>query len=197
MIYNSSLKSVFDRINAFADGDRIVFSDETGLIHYGVMQCTAVANVDVSSTLLHRIAKATGHPLIKESGRNTLQLDHNIKLHEGANLGSVHVKEGYYVYPFENTKARLKINGYKGPLDLPEVKEPASLKKEEKVPTWGELSEAEMDYEARCKRADWYYSFSDDQRAWRSGKAECEALQKEAMSNGGNYDLIYKYYSTR
>lgn len=59
------------------------------------------------------------------------------------------------------------------------------------------MTEDEQVFEKLCIRADWYYSYSDDINVYRAGKAGCEQLQKEAGQLGGNFALIYKYYSTK
>ncbi|MNP89094.1 hypothetical protein D3C85_14940 [compost metagenome] len=198
MIRKSDLIAIQQQVRAYGLEHSVVFSDETSLIHYGIVESSAVAHVDVSSSLFIKIANDTGNAVTTNKGRRSLVMNDKVVIHEGTNLGKVMI-DGIYVYPIEHIQSRLKIRGDLRDLSLPKAAEPKKAEEApvKQIPTWDNMTEAEADFEARCKRADWYYSYSDDIRCYRAGKSQCEALQSEAASHGGVYSEIYKYYSTR
>mgnify|MGYP000900376865 CR=1 FL=1 len=195
MIYKSNLASAQALVSCFAKDERVACSDETSLVLYGIMDCAVVAHFDVSSTLFAAAKQATGRPVTNLQGRRSLTLSDDVIIHEGTRPSIIR-HEGIYTYPLEDIQTRFKLKGDRRDLSAPPARS-VPPKSAPKGPTWGELSAEEQDYEARCKRADWYYSFSDDRMVWRNGRDCCEALRKEATAKGGVYVDIYKYYSTR
>jgi hypothetical protein len=197
MIRKNDLLEIYTEIKNFGISHTVVFDDETSLVAHGVMDNKVVAGVDVSATLFNRIAEATGNIVRTSQGRRYLQYSHEVIIREGTHCG-VEMKDGVHVYPFKNIKTRLEIMGDRRDLRLPEVKAAGKEVKVQKVvKTFDNLTEEQAAFEARCKTADWYYSYSDDAGVYRRGRAQCEGLKKEAEEHGGIHLDIYKYYSSR
>lgn len=197
MIRKHNLIDLQQAIRAFDESANISLSDETALVHYGIVESTSTAHFDVGSRLFNKIAEATGNIVRNVNGRRELMFSHDVVIHEGPHLGAK-LDNGIYVYPIESIQNRFKYKGDLRDLSLPKPVEKAVLEKPaEVILDQSNFSEAEIEFAARCKRADWYYSYSDDIRVYRAGKAQCEGLKKEADEKGGVFTTIYKYFSTK
>tara|TARA_R100001510_G_scaffold30307_1_gene27014 strand:- start:38 stop:250 length:213 start_codon:yes stop_codon:yes gene_type:complete len=47
------------------------------------------------------------------------------------------------------------------------------------------------EFEKKLKYADWRYDMSDDSRAYREGKRQCEFLRNLAIAMGGKWQEAY------
>lgn len=215
MIRKNEIIALAQEIQAYAPDCVVVATGTTALILHGVMDATTRAHFHVSSTLFEAIRVARHCFVAQVDGRRMMQVGHEISVHEGPYLDITSV-DGVKVYTLESMRVRYELQGqgtHLGALEARclagdiarhqvKLEELASVPADSVVPVkvlpnWGELTEAEQAYEARCDRADWYYSYSDDITVYRAGKASCEELKAEADKLQGNYSLIYKYYSTK
>lgn len=211
MIYKNDLLALQAQVQQYYPDGKVVLSDESSLLVFGLKDSLVSVTFDVSASLFARAVKATGSSVFIKDGNKTTRICDLVYLAEGVNLGQVKV-DGLLMYNLKSIIARFN---YKGSMSgdsslanriiaqrLAEYQEEQAKSKQvvppaTPQPTWGELTEVEQVFEQRCIKADWYYSYSDDIRVYRAGKEVCDSLEKEARANGGNHQLIYRYYSTR
>lgn len=215
MIRKNEIVALAKEVQAYAPNETVVAAGTTALILHGVMEATTHAHFHVSATMFETIRAARHSVVATVEGRRMIQVGDAVWVHEGPYLDTTFV-EGVKVYTLNGLRVRYELQGrgtHRGALEARclagdiarhQVKMdelaavPAGAVVPVKVlPHWGELTEAEQAYEARCVRADWYYSYSDDINVYRAGKASCGDLKAEADKQRGNYSLIYKYYSTK
>lgn len=209
MVNKSQLKELQEFIRSFitdgADGHEVITSDETSLVVYGILDNIEMPCFDVSSAIFAEVAKKW--PVDTSNKLNpTSIIDGRVKVRLGRNLG-ITVVDGIYVYDIDSLETRFAFYGRgmsesctrsrRFAEELANKKDGATCAQVERTTTWGVLDEAEATYEALCKKADWYYSYSDDHSVFKRGRDECAGLEKTANVNGGNYKLIYNYYSNR
>ena len=48
-------------------------------------------------------------------------------------------------------------------------------------------------FEAACKKADWYFQYSDDHKVYCNGRAECMGLFQQAKEDDTLMDIFLKY----
>lgn len=57
------------------------------------------------------------------------------------------------------------------------------------------LTKEEKEFEDSCRRADWFYGYSDDIRVYKAGKVHCDSLVATSKRLGGVYLQILKFYN--
>lgn len=215
MIRKNEIVALAKEVQAYAPNETVVAAGTTALILHGVMEATTHAHFHVSATMFETIRAARHSVVATMEGRRMIQVGFAVWVHEGPYLDTTHV-EGVKVYTLNGLRVRYELQGQgtqpgalearclAGDIARHQVKmdelaaAPVGSAVPVKVlPSWGELTEAEQAYEARCVRADWYYSYSDDITVYRAGKESCNLLKAEADREGGKYSQIYKYYSTK
>lgn len=48
-------------------------------------------------------------------------------------------------------------------------------------------------FEAACKKADWFFQYSDDRSVYRAGLAECQGLFQQAKQDDTLMEIFQKY----
>lgn len=225
MVYKNQLQELQEFIKSFnahclhgAGGHEVIASDETSLVVYGILDNIEMPCFDVSSAIFTEVAKKWPVDMSDKLNPTSI-IDGRVKVRLGRNLG-ITVVDGIYVYDIASLETRFAIYGRgmserctrfrRFAEELANMKDEmrqarakgtsqlgATCAQVERTAVWGALDEAEATYEALCKKADWYYSYSDDHSVFKRGREECAGLEKTANVNGGNYKLIYNYYSNR
>lgn len=208
MFRKADIARIQKEIQAYGIGEDCIAGDTTCLVVYGINDVTTTISFDVSRSLFDAILSAKDVSCQGTVNQRSLHYDHDVIVKEGVYGGEVMV-DGVKVYNLAGLHTRFRL---KGNTSVPcriiagSIKElmenqptvPVVKPVTPKTPTkeWGDLSVEEGRYEELCRRADWYYSYSDDASVYRRGKAECEQLEAKA-AQGGNYALIYNYYSNK
>ncbi len=211
MFYKEQIRNLQQTLLEEMSDARFVAALETALAVHGVKDCSALARLDVSSGLFWHLARKYDRVVTKDGNSNYIR--HNdAYIREGTHADIVAV-DGIFAYSLDGLKARYELHSQTRELSALASRYIASdiaafqarQAKPKATPTaavgagpaWGELDADEAEFEAQCKRADWYYSYSDDIGVYRRGKAHCDQLKAAADSKGGNYTLIYKHYSSK
>jgi hypothetical protein len=214
MITKTDLLAMQNQVLAYGPDERIALSDASGLLYHGIVKSAENGHFDVSATLFAAIVAATGNHVALIDGQRMTRIGDRITISEGTHLDIVKV-DGLAMYTTESMRVRYELKGrgvrpfastharfaydlgqLQAKLDNPPAAEP-SAPVAPAEPDFGVLTEAETAFLERYKRADWYYSYSDDPRVYRAGKAECEALEQESREHGGKYAAIHQHYSNR
>ncbi len=67
------------------------------------------------------------------------------------------------------------------------------------VKVWGQEEEKDSPtltpstFEAACKKADWYFQYSDDHKVYCAGRAECMGLYQQAKQDDTLMEIFLKY----
>lgn len=225
--YHEDIKTVVAELESRCERKGgIVVSGFTALVVHGCMNRTVSISLDVSSHSFRDLTEGLPPAKIqKVSGAMMCSPRRDVYIREGINLGEALVN-GVRTYSLTSIKDRAELlasrPGHTGWSDAcsmlssiqhheREVEEAASRKAAEeaarlKVVTDRQTAEERflkdadpelIGYVDRCKRADWYYSYSDDIAAYRLGKEVCTKLEAEARTKGGMYLEVYRHYSSK
>ena len=208
MFRKADIARIQKEIQAYDIGEDCIAGDTTCLVVYDINDATTTISFDVSRSLFDAILSAKAVPCQGTVNQRSLHYDHDVIVKEGVYGGEVMV-DGVKVYNLAGLHTRFRLKGntsvpcriladsIRELMDNPKVSVAVKpVAPPTPVKSWGVLSAEESLYEVACQKADWYYSFSDDASVYRRGKAECEGLKVKA-ERGGNYALIFKYYSTK
>lgn len=208
MFRKNDIARIQKEIQAYDIGGDCIAGDTTCLVVYGINDMTTTISFDVSRSLFDAILSSMNVSCHGTVNQRSFHYDHDVIVSEGVYGGEVMV-DGIKVYNLAGLHTRFSLKGntsfpcrilagsIKELMDNPKVSEVVKpVTPPTPVKSWGALSAEESLYEEACQKADWYYSYSDDASVYRRGKAECEGLKAKA-GQGGNYALIYKYYSTK
>lgn len=200
------------KLAAISPNRDIVATSVTALFVHGVEPECKAMRFDVSASLFAAIVQATGATVTdsKIEGRRA-KVYADTWIQEGTRLGKV-FRDGICVYDLEDIKVRYEIQGRSQSYGLADHARAAAHKiqkfqdrqampKPEPVvvvtPDQMGLDADEQAFADLCAKADWYYSYSDDNDVWRRGRDSCAALKATADGKGGKYTQVYKYYSSK
>lgn len=214
MLTKTDLLAMYNEVQAIVPDAKVALADNTALFFHGIVKTARTATFEVSATLFETARQRTGNFVSTDLGVRGLFLRDEILLLEGVH-GDIISQDGIPMYTLEAMRVRYELMGrgekpfassharfaydigqLQAKLAAPEPVAPAAPV-EHVEPDFGVLTEAEEAFRARCKKADWYYGYSDSLQVFKAGRACCDALKAESVQHGGNYAVLYQYYSSR
>ncbi|ARV77175.1 hypothetical protein FDI21_gp004 [Pseudomonas phage Noxifer] len=215
MLKKSDLLAMYNEVQAIVPDAKVALADNTALFFHGIVKTANSAIFEVSATLFETARQRTGNFVSTDLGVRGLFLRDGLLLLEGVHADIVW-QEGVPMYTLEAMRVRYELMGrgekpfassharfaydigqLQAKLAEPEPAAPVAQPVAHVEPDFGELTEAEAAFRDRCKKADWYYGYSDSLQVFKAGRACCDALKAESVQHGGNYAALYQYYSTR
>lgn len=218
------ISKAYNDIRTQVGTGNVVAAGWSSLIIHGAADSSCAMYFDVSSSGWGILTKDIPDSFIYNlDGCRMAKLPGDIWIYEGMYI-SREVVDGIWVYTMESMETRAKLTRKPGSVNwadsaqqlsciemYKQAKDAAVSRKsserraeeerlrerEARRPKTDGESEDVKKFEQSCLYADWYYSYSDDLNAYRSGKAECEALEKEARQKGGIYLRLYEFYSKK
>lgn len=223
----NDIKRIVAELQAKCEPDgTLVVGGFTALVVHGYMASTASVSLDVSSRAFRDLAEGLSTANVQRvNGTRWCSPIPDVYVREGIQLGDVLVG-GIRTYSIAGIKARAELlatrPGHLGWGDacvtlsviqaherkVEKAAERRAAEEETRLKVATNRQEIEegflkgadqqlVEFIDRCKRADWYYSYSDDLTAYRRGKEVCTELEATARTKGGVYKEVYAHYSTR